>query len=286
VPILLNPLAGKRPRGKLVEELAAELRRRQLEPLLCPDRELLGTLAAERAGELRCVVAAGGDGTVAEALNRAAGLPLAVLPLGNENLVARHVGIQRDARQLAELIAQGRCRQFDLARAGERVFSLMASAGFDAEVVRRVHHRRQSHINRLTYLAAILRALPAYRFPPIDVEICETGERLQGAMVLVFNLPEYAFRLPIAPGARADDGWLELLVFQRGGIWSLARHLAAVWRKRQAGLADFQQRRVKKVRLSSAEYVPVQIDGDPGPDMPLLLEVLPAALTLVVPPGG
>src|SRR5205823_8251454 len=136
-------------------------------------------------------VAAGGDGTVLEVVNRAPGVPVALLPLGTENLVARFCGVARDPRTVADIIATGTRRQIDVARANERTFCLMASAGFDAAVVHRVHRRRRGHITRLSYGLPIVQLLQDYHFPMIDVEVLDTGERLRGSLAFVFNVPRY-----------------------------------------------------------------------------------------------
>src|SRR5437870_4732226 len=196
VPILANPRAGSSQSRRIVEGLASALRERGLNPLLCWRCEdldaLLGSIDRK---DIRCVVAAGGDGTLLEVINRAAGISTTVLPLGNENLVARHCGIWPCGRRLADTIAAGHVRHLDLARINGRLFCLMASVGLDADVVHRVHRRRRGHINRLSYAVPILQAVQNYRFPSVEVEIEDTGERLRGATVFLFNLPQYALGL-------------------------------------------------------------------------------------------
>ncbi|MFN9718994.1 MAG: diacylglycerol/lipid kinase family protein, partial [Planctomycetota bacterium] len=56
---------------------------------------------------LHCIVAAGGDGTVADVVNRHPGRPIAVLPLGTENLLARFLGMKRSGTQVAKAIRAG-----------------------------------------------------------------------------------------------------------------------------------------------------------------------------------
>lgn len=284
VPILANPRAGSGKSRRIVEELVIALRGRGLAPTVCWRREELDALLASRdREEVRCVVAAGGDGTLLEVINRASSLPATVLPLGNENLVARHCGIARSGRQLADIILAGRVRRFDLARANGRLFCLMASVGLDADVVHRVHRRRRGHINRLSYLVPFLQAVQGYRFPSVEVHVKDTGERLRGTAVFVFNLPEYALGLPIAAGGNAEDGLLDLCVFERAGVMELVRYLAAVVTRRHGRLPDFYHRRVRSVRLSTTDTAPLQTDGDPAGCLPGTIEVVPAALTLVVP---
>jgi diacylglycerol kinase (ATP) len=281
VAILANPVAGRGPRGHLVHELADELRRRRLEPAICQQRDELTALVQSGRDTLRCVVAAGGDGTLNEVINRAPGIPLSILPLGNENLVARQFGLTVSAQKLAEAIELASVHRLDLARLADHYFCLMAGAGIDAAVVHGVHHTRQSHISNWHYVVPTLKSLGSYSFPPIDVEIAESGERLRGAAVFLFNMPRYGLGVPIAPSAQPDDGWLDLWVFERPGVWNLARYLCAVLAGRHQDLRDVQHRLVKQVRLASEGRVPLQTDGDPAGWLPATIEVVPGALQLI-----
>src|SRR5262249_50705980 len=172
----------------------------------------------------------------------------------------------------AEVIVAGTVRKFDLARANGRHFCLMASVGLDAEVVHRVHRRRRGHINRLSYAVPLLQAMQNYPFPIVDVEFGGTGERLRGATVFLFNLPRYGLGLPIAAGGSAEDGLLDVCVFERPGRLELIRYLAAVVTRRHRNLPDFFHRRAKRVRLSSEEAAPMQTDGDPAGWLPRVVE--------------
>lgn len=284
VPILANPRAGSSASRRIVEDCEQALRRHGLSPALCRTREELDTLlASTRRNSVRCIIAAGGDGTLLEAVNRAPGLPITVLPLGNENLVARHCGMKRSGAGVAAAVAAGCVHALDLARADGRVFCLMASVGIDADVVHRVHRRRRGHINRLTYVVPLIQALSAYRFPMVQVDIADTGERLRGAAVFLFNLPEYALGLPIAIDGKADDGVLDLCVFDQPGMIALARYLMAVATNRHRELPDFQHRKVRQIHLTAEGDAPIQTDGDPAGKLPMIIEVAPGTLPLVVP---
>jgi diacylglycerol kinase family enzyme len=283
VAILANPRAGADHSRRLVDAFARRLRARGLIPEICWQlHELSEAVAADREG-LRCVVAAGGDGTVLEVLNRAPGVPVALLPLGTENLVARFCNVGRCPRTLAEIIATGRLRTIDVARANGRTFCLMASAGFDAAVVHRVHQRRRGHITRLSYGPPVVQLLQGYGYPAIDVEVIESGERLRGSLVFVFNVPRYGLGLPVGPDAVPDDGLLDLYVFERTGAFALARYVWAIVRGRQRRLADVHHRRGRGFRLTSPGAVPLQTDGDPAGWLPATIEVLPERLALLVP---
>ncbi|MFO0926711.1 MAG: diacylglycerol kinase family protein [Gemmataceae bacterium] len=281
--ILANPHAGPRGHRRRLHELVDALHARGLTAELCWQRDALGDRVGAAGDRLRCVVAAGGDGTLNEVLNRAPGAPVALLPIGTENLMARYFRLDRAVARTAEAIATAPVRRFDLARIDGRYFSLMAGFGIDARVVHDVHRWRQGHITRLSYVLPIARAITSYRFPPIEVVVEDTGERLVGATVFLFNFPVYGMRLQLGRDARPDDGALDLVVFERSGLLNLARYLTAALFGRHTALPDVQHRRVRRVRLSSARDVPVQTDGDPAGVLPVTVEVVPAAFGLLLP---
>lgn len=286
VAILANPRAGVGKSQRLVEGLIGALRGRGLRPWLCWDREELAERARSEGSEWRCIVSAGGDGTLLEVLNRAPGIPVALMPLGNENLVARYLRIKRCPRRVADSIAAGLVSQTDLASINERVFCVMAGVGLDAEVVHRVHARRTGHINKLSYVVPILQAMTEYRYPRIEVVVGATGERLSGAMAFVFNIPQYALGLPLAPGAQPADGLLDVYVFEKPGLLALARYVQAIVRGQQRQLPDHHHRTARQFHISATHPVPIQIDGDPAGKTPATFAVVPHGLSLVVSERG
>jgi diacylglycerol kinase (ATP) len=100
-------------------------------------------------------------------------------------------------------------------------------------------------------------------------------------MAFVFNLPQYALNLPLAPGADPADGLLDVYVFERPGLMALARYFAAVVRGRQTRLPDHHHRQAHRVHLFAAERTPVQTDGDPAGFLPATFEAVPRALSLI-----
>src|SRR5262245_50238325 len=120
-----NPCAGAQNRRALVEALSEELARRGFEPTVHGDIDGLAAEAARLlpSGELRAVVAAGGDGTfrlIAERTPPAT--PLLVLPLGTENLLARYIGFTPEPTELAKIIADGYTMSLDAGMASSRLF--------------------------------------------------------------------------------------------------------------------------------------------------------------------
>jgi diacylglycerol kinase (ATP) len=282
VLILANPRAGSASSASAVDSLVRRLRWFGLEPKVCRHPQELEKAAVDCSG-LRCVVAAGGDGTVLEVLRRVPDVPITILPLGTENVLARHFGLNRGARAVAGVIAAGRTITIDLGRVNGRTFALMASAGIDAEIVHRLHASRRGHITHFSYGVPLVRTFRDYAFPPIEIEVMDSGERLRGVLALVFNVPRYGLGLPLAPHGRANDGLLDLYLFEKPGLVALAKYAVAVLRGGYSERPDVYHRQAKGYRLRSALPVPVQTDGDPHGHLPITLEVVPRALSLVVP---
>lgn len=294
-PIVLvatSPKAGPRSGQPSIERLRTALHERGLESSASPD---VPALAAEartllRQGRLQAVVAAGGDGTVALVANHLPPeAPIAILPLGTENLLARQLGCPRDPVQVAELIQTGAARGWDAGLANDRLFLLMVGCGFDAEVVRRLHRQRTGHIGHLSYLLPIWQAIRSYRYPEVRVycdAAADAEPTFRARWAFVVNQPRYAGGLQFAPNAQGDDGLLDVCTFAQGSLWYGLSYLWGVWRQRHPTWRDCQMRTAVRVRLEADQPVPYQLDGDPGGELPVDIRILPDRVRLLAPGGG
>ena len=287
VIIAANPYSGHGPTQKRVGALAAALEGHGLELRVIWDRDERAALLArpDLATSCRCVVAAGGDGTVADVINEmTVDVPFAMLPSGNENLFAREFGFTRDARQLAAVIAAGRTQRIDLARAGGRLFSLMLSVGFDAAVVHRVVEWRTNgaalrRVRRVSYAKPIFDVLRSYQYGRMELEA--DGVRASGTHAFVFNLPQYGFHLPFAPDARGDDGLLDWLVFERPGFVPMLSYFLSLVRTKHLARPDVYHGRARRVCITAPEPMPVQMDGEAAGMTPVEVEVVPSAIQVL-----
>jgi diacylglycerol kinase family enzyme len=292
VLVVQNLRAGSRRRDDLLDELVNCIRGHGMTPEVVTDLEELGGVAAtyQAQGRLRAVVAAGGDGTVAEIVNRTApGVPVTVFPLGTANLLAGYLAIRRDPLAMAQMLYEGCVVRLDAARGNGRIFLLMAGCGFDADVVHRLHRLRIGrHISYWTWARPLWESVRGYRFPDLRV-YCDTAVQSpsepthSARWAFVVNMPVYAGGLRIAPEAVASDGRLNVCTFANGSWWHGLRYVGYVALGRHKGLADYQTVTASRVRIESDEPVPYQLDGDPGGLLPLEIEAMPDRLTLLAP---
>jgi diacylglycerol kinase (ATP) len=288
-----NPYSGTGPNRRRVEAAAAALR-----ALGAPPR--VGWGAAERAAALadaramagcRAVIAAGGDGTVSQIINELPpGVPLAVLPLGTENLLARALGFAPEPRALARAVVASRTRTVDLGRATaagrSRLFAVMLGAGFDAAVVHRVAQWRARgpalrRVRRASYLIPIAACMIEYASS--RVRLTTEADSAEGAHCVIANVAAYALNLPLTPAATADDGRLDWLMLQRPGRAALLAYCWAVYRGRHLRRADVSAGQATRLSVTSATPTPVQLDGDAWGTTPVEVEIVPRALTVVAP---
>lgn len=294
VLILVNPKAGARSAQSRVQGFVKLLRSRGFRTETLTDLSQMATQARRwhAQGRLRTLVGVGGDGTAAELVNRTpAGLPVTLLASGNENLLARYLNLGQTPEGVCRTITDGALVTLDAGKANGRIFLLMVGCGFDAEVVRRVHDRREGHIRTRDYFKPILESIRSYEYPELRIYWDqEDAEAAQGRSLpsgvrwlFAFNLPCYGGGLRLAPQADGTDGLLDVCAFRRGFLWHGLRYAGAMLLGRHQGLADCTTCRVRRLRITSEAEVPYQLDGDPGGLLPLDMEMLPGRLTVVVP---
>ena len=294
VLISVNPRAGSRSRMSRVKAIGEALGRAGYQVQWTSDLDDLASIAAAawKSGELRAVLAIGGDGTASVVRNHVPlEVPIVPVPMGTENLLGRFVRQSTDPAAICRTLHDGVVVGLDLGRANGKYFLLMISAGFDAEVIRVLHENRRGNITRIAYFLPTLRAIRRYGYPEIELywsgAAAPAGAPLRCRWMFGFNLPLYALGLPIAPDAVATDGLLDVCTFARGSTWSILRYLWHVKRGQHQTLADSTMTRCQRLRLEGpkAPAIAYQLDGDYGGTLPVDVEVLAGQLRLLVSRG-
>jgi YegS/Rv2252/BmrU family lipid kinase len=246
-----------------------------------------GQTAKAVAEGVDLVMAQGGDGTVMACVTGLAGteVPLAVLPGGTGNLLATNFDIPSELDEAVEVAIEGDRVRLDVAAMDDDRFVVMGGIGFDAAMLRDADPRLKEHLGAVAYVLSgfkhLRRRVTRFQLrlddqPPID----RTG---QG--VLIGNLGRLQGGLPVMPDARPDDGLLDVAVLQTRTVldWLALAARVLLRRRRDPQLELFQARRVE-IHCDTPQ--PVERDGDPADARDhLVVEVVPKALTLCVPPS-
>lgn len=289
--IVFNPAAGPRRRALLdpvLAALAARGARIDLRATACAgDATRIARDAALPADRL--IVAAGGDGTLAEV---AAGLlenpsraevRLGVIPLGTANVLAHEIGLARRVDAVVAALLDGRARPLHVGRIGEgdsaRMFLMMAGAGFDAAVVAAVGPRAKRLLGKGAYVLHTLRLAATGRFAPLEVIV--DGVPMRAKSVVVCNGAHYGGPYRLAPRADLGAPGFEVVLFDgAGGPGVLAQGLR---------LMRGTLHRASGTRIISAHVIeiigagPVQADGDIVASLPVRIQASCGFLTLLGP---
>lgn len=287
VVIQRNPHAGVGRRKRELMALVRRLHQRGMKPRIFRQRERLKDWMAdpEHRAQLHCLVAAGGDGTIGDLVTRYPDTPLAIFPMGTENLFAKYLRIPRAGLELADLIIDGRTRRFDLARIGDRRFCVMAGVGLDADIVHQTHARRRGNIRKWQYIGPIWNAWRRSMNSPLLRITCDGNPiSATGRTVFVANQPAYALGFRIADAAAGHDGRLDLRIVNWTSPWNL---LWLAWRGWIGGWERCPEiasaTAFRSVRIEADEPVPVQVDGDPCGFTPVEIEMIADALEVYAP---
>jgi len=225
---ILNPRSGRSFRtARLSQRLRAFIAER------APEAELVITRGPGHATELAreavardCsrIVAVGGDGTmneVAQALLHTHSA-LALVPCGSGNGLALHIGLPVTADAALELAISptARIAAIDTGTVNGQPFFNAMGVGLDADVAGR--------FNRLTrrglwnYGRTALAALREHRGESCQITCGGHREEIDALLVAVANSDQYGNRALIAPGARVDDGMLDLVAVRDVGFAAAA----------------------------------------------------------------
>lgn len=286
--LLYNPTAG-RVRRPLVERAAAAFRHAgwEVERAETERRGHAEHLAAEAAadGEVGRIVVAGGDGTINEAVNgllRAdAPLPLAILPMGTANVLARELGLVDFERAVAAA-SETRVAAIHPGRANGRHFVMMAGVGLDAHVVAAMRPGLKRLLGRQAYVLETLRQLFRFGFPTYRVVIDDVP--YEAASVVVAKGRHYGGSYLIAPAARLGSPTFEVCLFQASGRLAVLRYGLALITGRLPSRRDFLIRTGRKVSIGGPPGDPVQGDGDIIGHLPVTIAIAERAIQIAVGP--
>lgn len=241
--------------------------------------------ARRHAEEFDLVIAGGGDGTVSRVLSglRGTSVPLAIIPMGTGNMIARELKIPVDVDGAIALITgEFRKKKIDAMKIGKHLYVLNAGIGISAQVIARTRKKNKRWFGRLAYVTNIMQML---RFRPrmIDIKLDGEEHHYRAVDVAVSNCGAVAKAVyPRGPEIRPDDGRIDVWVLGMESTLDYARYLLGILfgkRKKARYLSA-----TESVEISSPFPMAAQADGNIIGTTPLAIRVMSKALTVIVPP--
>ena len=285
--IVFNPAAGRRRAQlmwRVLDVMSANGVRLEITETTHPGH------AAELARRAACagvplVVAAGGDGTIAEVANGLSGSTcrLGIIPLGTANVLAHELGLPFAPRAVAASLAFSRSRVVwpgvVSGAGGSRLFVQMLGAGFDAQVVQRLPLPLKRVLGRGAYVVQSLRELSRYKFRPIRVTL--DGVDTDAGSVIVSKGHFYGGCYTLAPGASPVDRGFTVALFDRSGPLSALAFGAALPLNLIPRMPGVRLIRAHEVTIVT-DAVPAQTDGDAAGMAPLTVRDAAKSIEIVV----
>jgi len=245
--------------------------------------EAIGAALSRR--DFQLVLAAGGDGTVAEVMAAAhqQNVPMGIVPRGTANIVARELGLPAGWRKATRRALERfpATRAVDLVRVNDGYSALASGIGFDATVMRYTPRMLKYWLGRAAYLVAGAWWLP--QAPLFECSIRADGEAIEmtAVVVLVVNagmLGAAPFRF--GPNIAIDDGLLDIVVYRPRTLGDRAGVLWRIIRQRSDG-SSMMQRKARSVEIKAPDVQWYEVDGEVHRGNVLRAEIVPGGVRVV-----
>ncbi len=261
--------------------------------------KLVATEAAGTAGEqarheiaagCELIIAAGGDGTINEVVNGmlGTGVPMAILPGGTANVLAREmripINIAAAAAQFSQLAAtEVPVGSIVLPGSNPRCFVCMAGVGLDAEIVSRVNSQLKARTGKLAYYVS---GFSNFFDPLREFDVVVDGARHLASFALITRVRNYGGDMEIARRASLLRDDFEVVLFQgRERIRYIPYLLGVAFRQvhKLQGVTVLHGNRIH-CENPSGTPVYVQVDGELAGELPVTTAIQSGALTMMLPP--
>lgn len=236
------------------------------------------------------VLVSGGDGTVMEVLSgllkSKTDVPLAQIPAGTANLLARALNIPIDHAEALNVALTGTTTRIDVGYLPDkdRYFAIVAGAGYDAQMIADASRELKNVLGFLAYIVSGVKNL--FKLKPARITLEIDGRRLhtRAHTVLVVNVGQLGDTpLALGPNITPNDGKLNLLVASSASVLGALGVLARVATRRYQGHPNLRYYHAAKVRIDALPPLATQLDGEALGTTPLIIETVPQGALLVVP---
>jgi YegS/Rv2252/BmrU family lipid kinase len=311
VALIYNPVSGQYSarREAAVQDALAVLRAAGVSAeafvSTTPGSATVQAKAAVRQG-CDTILACGGDGTVHAILQSLVGTPVAlgVIPLGTANALAADLGLIGSPATVAEAllhavpvrIAVGRIHFLDSAGYPvSRYFVVAAGIGADALLMSRMDARLKRRFGYALYLVEAFRVWATSSFPLFEAAFTGNGSDAtrveEASQLLAVRVRSFGGVLrELTPGATLRNGSLQLVAFKTQSRIRFLRFLLAVLFRRHTFNGEIELLEATRVecrdRNGSSTRVFVEADGEVLGSLPVRIEVVHDALTLLIPPNA
>ena len=233
------------------------------------------------------VVACGGDGTINEVaqLLVETEIPLAIIPLGSGNGIARHFKIPFGISKAIQIIKNNKLARMDVGVVNGNYFFGNMGCAIESHFIRN-YQKNQWH-GIFAYFIAFLIAVVGFKHQRIQIEYGKEKRKISPFILLISNTNQQGYNFSLTPQAQSDDGLMDLFWMEKSNIFSRIKFLINTLMRRKLaseGCNLLSLSALKIDHLSEGDFC-VQIDGEylAVAYKHLEITVLPKKLNVIVP---
>ncbi len=231
------------------------------------------------------VIIGGGDGTLNAAVEGLIDtqLPLAILPLGTANDLARTLKIPTSIPDACQVIATGKLHKIDLGCVNGKYFFNVASCGLSVQITQRLTKEAKRRWGVFAYAAIALQVI--WQARSFKAEIRQGGESIfvKTIQIAVGNGRHYGGGMTVVYDATIDDCRLDLYSLEIHHWWQILAILPALWQGRQAALPGVRSLEGTEIEIYTRKPLAINTDGEITTQTPAKFRVIHQALSVFVP---
>jgi YegS/Rv2252/BmrU family lipid kinase len=282
--LVFNKSEGRSKAERRLQEIIRRLSTRSCTFEVVESKEL-----AERNDFSRfdSVVAIGGDGTVLSVLQLISRheVKLGIIPCGTANLLAAGLSIPTNIDRAIDILFTGKSSRIDIGKAGEQYFALRVGVGYDADIV----NGAGSYLkDKLGYLAYFIEGVKnSFKLSLKKMKVTIDGETfyVKANSIIVANVGNM-FRnfVTIAPDCSTSDGKLDVFILRSRNFMDFLFVLCQIIFRRHHSTPSVMYGQGSNIEIESLDIDNhTHIDGEPSSYKKLTIEVIPKALSVLVP---
>lgn len=286
--LIYNPTSGREEMKRRLPDILQRLEQGGIETSTHAtigegDATMAAAEAAERDYDM--IIAAGGDGTLYEVINGLADKPnrppLGILPLGTTNDFARATGIPKHWEYACDLIIQQYTKPIDVGRANDRYFINIAGGGSLTELTYDVPIKLKTMVGQLAYYMKGLEKMTRLRPTELMFKAAGVGEfHDEFMMFLICNSNSVGGFERLAPDSKLDDGLFDVLLVRKCNLPEFIKLVTLALRGEHLNDPHVIHFRTNDLKVTTPDYVQINLDGEYGGVLPGNFSVLPSHLNI------
>jgi len=286
IRLIINPAAGSSGFDRLVRKISKVKSgiNAEIETVISKKPGDILRLSRQFAAEEHPVFISGGDGSVHEAAIGLKGgsAPLAILPTGSGNGLARHLQIPLKIKKaVSVLVGKSKLIKADMPELNGKPFVNVGGIGFDGLVA--CEFNKAAKRGLPTYIQKVLTNY--FRFNEFEYKISFDQQQISGKawVIALANSSEYGNGAKISPGSLVTDGILDLVIVRKPKLLQIPGLIYKVMN----GKADsvlIERFKLRDCTIELSQEIDYHLDGEyMGKIQSASCSVIPSCLNLLIP---